>query len=251
METREQDGGRQNGDHRRADQAELEGNTRYHPSRAGLPQQIDKQHSPEDKQAHQDHIVFAVEYPDLVRARGHLDLLRRPAREHRAPHYNLQHYQARQTGRGDVRASTRREPPRQPLVRHQAERPHHRQRVRQIGQRQKRHDESDTARLPIPNHGEHPQAQAHTQVEIEKAHVKDPAIGQHGNTRQQVPRRPAAHDGDEPEGPPNKHQDRDGNRDALRRFGAKQAKQAAQHEVEQNIRGLADDHQSLRSPGFD
>ena len=34
-------------------------------------------------------------------------------------------------------------------------------------------------------------------------------------------------------------------------FGAEQAEQAAQHEVEQNVGGLADDHQPLRAPGFD
>jgi hypothetical protein len=96
-----------------------------------------------------------------------------------------------------------------------------------------------------------PKTQAHAEVEIEKAHVENPAIGQHGDARQQVPGRPSAHHGDKPEGSPDEHQHGNRDRDALRRFGAEQAEQAAQHEVEQNIRGLADDHQSLRAPGFD
>ena len=81
--------------------------------------------------------------------------------------------------------------------------------------------------------------------------MENPAVGQHGDARQHVPGRPAAHCGNKPEGPPYEHQHGNRDRDALRRSGAEQAEQAAQHEVEQNIRGLADDDQSLGAPAFD
>ena len=64
-------------------------------------------------------------------------------------------------------------------------------------------------------------------------------------------RRPAAHHRDKAEGAPHEHQHRDRDRDSLRRFGAEQPEQAAQHQVEQNVGGLPDDHQPLRAPALD
>src|SRR6185437_6765820 len=90
-----------------------------------------------------------------------------------------------------------------------------------------------------------PEANAHAEVEIEEAHMEDPAVGEHRNAGQQVPGPASGGGGDEGEGSPDERQHGDRNRDALREFGAYGAEKRVQQKVEQDVGGLADDDQAL------
>ena len=66
-----------------------------------------------------------------------------------------------------------------------------------------------------------------------------------------MPGAPPADHGDKAERAPHKDEHRDRYRNPLREFGAGHSEQASQHQVEEDVGGLADHHQTLRLAGFD
>src|ERR1035438_2942962 len=114
--------------------------------------------------------------------------------------------------------------------------PSHWQRVRHIRDPEQRRRSRHSPALPPPDQRHRSETQAQRDVEVEKAHVENPAVGQHRQARRQLPRRPPW---PQPRAGPHKrksapeeHQDRGRYRDALCRRGTESAQQPAQHQIE-------------------
>ena len=213
--------------------------------------QFQKQQSPEQQQPDQHEVVLEVEDPDLVDTGGADDLQGRPPRDGAEAQYPVDEDHDQERPGGEKRMVARRDAPGEPEVSQQAGRPGNRKPVSHVSQGEKRQGEEPAAPGGIPDQGQRPEAQPQAEIEIEEAHVEDPAIGQHGDADQQVPGPAAGHLGDEGERPPHENQDGDGDGDALRRFRSHQTVQPAEHQIEQQVGGLAGNGQTLHAPGID
>ena len=210
-----------------------------------------KQHRPQEQEPGQHGVIFGVEDPDLVEPGSQCNLQRRPVRHHPPRHDRMQDDHRRHGAGGQVCA----EPDRQTAGHHNISRqpghPGHRQRVRQVGQYENRNSRGHTPRSGLPQQRQGPETEPQAEIEIEETHVKYPAIGQHGDTRQNLPGLTARSHAREGKRAPNENQNCQRYGDALRRFRSEHLKKPAEHQVEQDVGGLPDDLQSLDAAAFD
>jgi hypothetical protein len=234
-----------------ADDADLEGQAGGYPAGAQAVHHFQKQQSPQEQQAHQHEVVLEVEDPDLVDTGGADDLQRRPLGYGAEAQRPVEEDHDQERPGGEKRMVTRRNAPGKPEVDQQAGGPGHGEPVSHVGQGENRQGEKPAAPGRVPGQGQRPETQPQAEIEIEEAHVEDPAVGQHGDADEQVPRPAAGHFADEGEGPPYEYQNGNGDGDSLGRFRSHQTVQPAEHQIEQQVGGLAGNGQALQSPGID